>query len=158
MMTMVLPWWRDRTRREQWLLGVMGVLLAIVIVWLGVMRPLAEARKAAEARHAAAVTGLGEVKAMSAAIRIAEARSAPAVPLVELAGRRVTEAGLTASGIESSGDGRVTVRIAAVRPPVMLRWIAEMETRDGIIVDHVGMTRNTDATVAVDLALRSGGR
>lgn len=157
MMAMVLPWWRDRSRREQWLLGVMGALLAIVVLWLGVMRPLAAARAAAESRHAAAVTGLGEVKAMGAAIRQAEARGTSGVPLVELAGRRVSEAGLTASGIESSGDGRVTVRIAAVRPPMMLRWIAEMEARDGVVVDHVSMTRNTDATVAVDLMLRSAG-
>lgn len=155
MMGFALPWWRDRTRREQWLLGVMAVLLVIVFVWLGILRPAEEARAAAQARHAAALTSLGEVKAMGAAIRVAEARGGAGVPVTELIGQRVRETGLTAGAIESSGDGRVTVRVAAVRPQVMLRWIAELEARDGVIVEHVSMTRNNDATVAVDLTLRA---
>ena len=157
MMAMVLPWWRDRSRREQWLLGVMGGLLAVVVLWLGVMRPLGAAQAAAQARHVAAVTGIGEVKAMAAAIKRAEARRTPGVPLVELVSRRAGEAGLTAERMETSGDGRVTVRIAAIRPVVMLRWLGEIEARDGVVVERAARTRNEDATLAVELALRSAG-
>nr|WP_310523883.1 type II secretion system protein GspM [Polymorphobacter sp.] len=157
MMAMVMPWWRDRTRREQWLLAVMGALLAVVVLWLGVMRPLAVARDAAAARHLAAVTGLGDVQAMGGAIRRAEARGGAAVPLVELVSQRASEAGLTAERMETSGDGRVTVRIAAVRPVVMLRWLGDIEARDGVVVERVTINRNDDATLAVELALRSAG-
>ena len=44
MMALLLPWWRDRSPREQLLLGTMASLLAMVTLWLGVLRPLAAAR------------------------------------------------------------------------------------------------------------------
>lgn len=159
MRAMLWPWWRDRSERERWLIGAMGVILVLVVLWLGIFRPIAAARDAAIARHAAAVAGLGEVQAMTGAIRRAEQRGAAArsVPLVELVSRRATEAGLSSETLETTGDGRVTMRIAAVRPTAILRWLAEVESRDGIIVERAGMTRNDDATVAVELSLRSGG-
>ncbi len=151
--------WRDRSVREQWLLGVAGLLLLVVFAWLAVLRPLATAQAAAATRRASAVTALGEVRAMAGAIRAAETRAlaARAVPLAELVGRRATEAGVTPERIESSGDGRVTARIAAIKPAPLLRWLADLEGRDGVIIDQVGIVRNTDATVAAELALRAGG-
>lgn len=157
MKALFLPWWRDRTARERWLVGVMAVLLVVVIGWLGVQRPLASARSAAMTREADATTGLAEVKSMGGAIRAAEQRAgtAPAIPLVELVSQRANEAGLTAERLDTSGDGRVTMRVAAVRPPALLRWIAALESGDGIIVDRAAIARNGDATVSVELALRS---
>lgn len=158
MMPLLLPWWRDRSPREQVLLAVTGVLLLLVIAWLGILRPLASARTAAEARHAAAVTALADVNAMATGIRRAEKRTAATrdTPLIERISRRAAETGLTTERLETSGDGRVTVRINAVRPPVILRWLADLESRDGIIIDRVAINRNDDATLAVDLALRNG--
>ena len=37
--------WGERSHREQWMLGVMFALLAAVILWLGVARPLAAAQR-----------------------------------------------------------------------------------------------------------------
>lgn len=159
MMAMFRPWWRDRSERERWLIGIMAAMLIGVAGWLGVVRPVAAARDAAIARHDAAVAGLDAVQAMTGAIRRAEQRGAAArsVPLVELVSRRVAEAGLSSEAMATTGDGRVTMRIAAVRPAVVLRWLAEIEAKDAIIVERAGMTRNSDATVAVELSLRSGG-
>jgi type II secretory pathway component PulM len=50
------------------------------------------------------------------------------------------------------------LQIAAVKPPVLLRWIAEIETRDGVIVERASISRNEDMSVAVELALRRGAR
>lgn len=159
MMALIQPWWRDRSGREQWLIGFMVALLAVVVLWLVVMRPLAAARASAEARLTAATVGRADVAAMSGAIRTAEARTAPgrAIPLVEQVSQRAAAAGLTIETLQATGDGRVTLRIAAVRPPAILGWIAEIEARDGMIVDRAAMTPNSDATVAVDLTLRRGG-
>jgi general secretion pathway protein M len=160
MMAMILPWWRDRSRREQILLLVMAALLAVTIAWLGILRPLAAARDAATQRLATAESSLGEVKAMTLAIRTAEARARPAsnTPVIERIGARATEAGLTAERLAADSDGRVTLRVPAVKPAILLRWIADIETRDGIIVDRLSITRNGDATVAADLAFRAARR
>jgi len=160
MMAMILPWWRDRSRREQLMLLVMAALLAATIAWLGILRPLALARDAAAGRLATAETALGEVRAMTLAIRAAEARAQPAgnTPVIERVGARASEAGFTAERLTSDSDGRVTMRLPAVKPAILLRWLADVETRDSIIVDRLSITRNGDATVAADLALRAARR
>jgi len=40
-------YWIERSPREQWMLGVMFALLAVVILWLGVARPLTHAQRSA---------------------------------------------------------------------------------------------------------------
>lgn len=158
MMAMLKPWWRDRSRREQWLLGVMAALLVVTIVWLGVLGPLTSARDAAAARHDTAVRALGDVEAMTVQIRRAERTASPtiSVPLVELVGQRAREAGLTTQRIDSSGDGRVTMRVDVVRPAPLLRWLGDLKTRDGITTESLMAVRNDDSTIAADIALRSG--
>ncbi len=157
MMATFLPWWRDRSLREQWLVGVMAMLLVVVIAWLGIIRPLAQARATAATRHAAAVMALGDVHAMAGAIRRAEGRrSNSSVPLIELVSGRATEAGLTTERMDTGDAGQVTTRIAAIKPSALLRWIANLETRDGVVVDRLNMTRNDDETIAADLTLRRG--
>ena len=156
MMTLARSWWRERTQREHWLLAIMAATLALTIAWFGVLRPLQAAAARAEARHMAAQTALADIQADTLAIRAAEAsgKRADATPLVERVSRRITDAGLSAEKLETSGDGRVTLRIVAVRPPVLLRWLAGLEAADGIIVERATLTRNADATIAATLALR----
>jgi type II secretory pathway component PulM len=121
----------------------------------GVLRPAD-----AEARHGRSIAGLAQVAAATGAIRAAEARGAgnAGVPLIELIGERARIAGLTVEDMGASGDGRLTLRVAAVKPAILLRWIAGLETGDGIIVDRVNIARNDDSSVAVELALRRSSR
>ncbi|KAB7648990.1 type II secretion system protein GspM [Polymorphobacter fuscus] len=153
-------WWHGRTRREQILLASALVLFGLVFGWLGVLRPLAPARAEAADRLAAAEADLGEIRALTPIIRAAEARarSAGDVPAIDTIRRRATDAGLVADTIADDGAGRVTLRIAAIKPAVLLRWIADIETRDQILVDSLTVTRNGDATVAADLAFRGAAR
>lgn len=160
MTALVLPWWRERSRREQVLLLIMAALLLAIILGLGVLRPLARARADAAERFAVATTALGDVRSMTTAIRAAEVRTRPAgaTPTIERVGSRATAAGLTTEQLGSEADGRVTMRVPAVKPAMLLRWIAELEAEDGIIVDRLAVTRNGDQTVAADLALRDARR
>jgi general secretion pathway protein M len=160
MRALFAPWWRDLSQREQWLVGVAGVLAVIVLVWLAVLRPLHAARTGAQARYTTALSTMAEVAAAGKAIRSAEVRDRgnTAVPLVELVSDRARAAGLTVETMTTSGDGQVSLRIAAVRPPVVLRWIAEIERNDGVLVEQAVIARNDDATVVVDLVFRRGGR
>jgi general secretion pathway protein M len=47
MMDRMKAYWIERSPREQWMLGVMFALLAVVILWLGVARPLTHAQRSA---------------------------------------------------------------------------------------------------------------
>ena len=147
------PWWRERTDRERWLLAAMAALALPILLWLLVWRPLHAARLAAEARLADSVAALGEVRALAPAIRAAEARRRDDRPLLERVGSHAGRAGLTTERLQADGDGAVALRIAAVRPALLLGWIAELQ-RDGIVVDRLAVTRNDDSSVAADLVLR----
>ncbi len=153
-MMALAPWWRERTLREQWLIGAMLLVLVVVIGWLAVLRPLAAAREAAAQRLAYAESALAEVQQMAADMPAARPQG-DAVPLIELVGRHAAVAGLTIQPLESDGDGRVRVRIAAVKALVLLRWIADLTAGDAVIIDSVSINRNGDRSVAADILVRA---
>jgi general secretion pathway protein M len=159
-MTAVILWWRALTRREQLLLLVAMTLFVLVFGWLGIIKPLQSARATSAARLATASADLAEIKALTPMIRTAEARARAgiAAPAIDTIRRRATEAGLTADGIVDDGTGRVTLRIPAIKPAVLLKWIADIEINDGVLVDKLEVTRNGDATVAVELGFRGASQ
>ena len=57
MIAMLSPWWAQRTGRERWLIGAMLALLAALLFWLVLVRPLAAARATAQADVGAAAGG-----------------------------------------------------------------------------------------------------
>lgn len=154
-MAAALTWWRGLTRREQLLVTIMLGLLMVVGVWLGVLRPLAALDADIAGRQAAAESALADVGSMGRQIRAARQAPAAPGPLLERVRLSGDAAGLTLEQLEKAGDGSVTLRIAAVRSPALLRWLAELESREGAVVERLSATRNEDASLAVDLALRS---
>ena len=160
MKSALILWWRGLTRREKLLLLVALVLFVLVFGWLGIIKPLQSARGDSAARLAAATADLGEINARTPMIRTAEARArgAEAALIIDMIKGRVAEAGLTSEGIADDGAGRVTLRIPAIKPAVLLKWIADLEINDGVIVDKLEITRNGDATVAAELGFRGGSK
>lgn len=154
---MAMPWWRDRSPRERVLLSVLAVLLAGVVLWLGVLRPLAAGRAAAAARHHGAAAALVDVQRMGLAIRAAEARASAArsVPVVDRVAARASAAGMTVASLDADGASGARLVIAAVRPEPLLAWLAGIERDDGLIIESVNITRNDDATVAAQISLRT---
>lgn len=160
MKSALILWWRGLTRREQLLLMVALALFMLVFGWLGIVKPLQSARADSAARLAAATADLGEIEAQTLVIRAAEAqaRGAVAASTIDTVRRRVAEAGLTAEGIADDGAGRVTLRIPAIKPAALLKWIADIEINDGVIVDKLDITRNGDVTVAAELGFRGASQ
>jgi general secretion pathway protein M len=154
-------WWRSRTPREQRLLLVMFGLLAVVLAWLLVVRPLGDALSAAKERHGAAVVALAEAKARAAAIGEAQG-SRPSVlsgPLDALISQSATEAGFPVTRLDREGAGRVTLVVSAARPQALFGWVNEMESARGVIVERLKASANSDQTLSVQVTFRArGGR
>lgn len=148
-------WWRIRSPRERGLLLVMVALMAFVLGWLLVVRPLADALDAAKARHGAAVVALAEAKARAAPGRAAAA--ALALPVDSLIGRTAAEAGFAGARIAAQGPARATVAIDAARPQVLFGWLVRLE-ESGLIVERLRAQANSDRTLAVEATLRARGR
>lgn len=154
-MSAALAWWRERTPREQRLLGAMGIVAAAVLGWLLILRPLELAVAAAAERHARAAVAEGRVAGMADAIRRAPARTAPARTgtVADLAARRAAEAGVTLASNTAAGEVRTELSVAAIRSPALLAWLSDLQTRDGLRVERVQATRNADGTLAATVVL-----
>ena len=150
--------WLARTPRERWLLGVMLALVALVLVWLLILRPLADTLSAARQRHGEAVAALAEARSQAAAIAALERnRPAPfAGPIDTAVAAAASEAGFQLSGLQPEGSGRVSLAIGAARPQALFGWIAGLEAQ-GYIVQSLTASSNPDRTLSARLVLRARG-
>jgi general secretion pathway protein M len=150
-------WWRGRTGREQRLLLFMAALLALVLVWALVIRPVGDSLSAARERHAAAVIRLAEARAQAGAIQ--SLSGAPAVvlsaPLTAILNAAATEAGLPVARVEPEGANRATMVLNNVRPQAFFGWVSQMETRNNLLVERFSATTNSDQTLAVQITFRT---
>lgn len=149
-------WFDARSLREKRLLLVMAALLALTVVWYGVIRPVGDGLSDARARHADAVIRLGETRAAVAAIRGAQGNRPPPLTgtLADAVRARAADAGFTLASLTEDGPGRVRVAIQSARASALLPWVARLESA-GILVDAATFTDNGDRTVGVSLTLKA---
>lgn len=154
-------WWAGRSAREKQLLLGMAALLLIVLVWLLIIRPIGDARTAAEARLTAAVTDLGkargDIEALKQASAVPGITTPVPLPLDGFLMQAGAEAGLTNLQVTGSGADRATASIASVRPQAFFGWIALLETR-GVVVESLSARANADQTILVEAAMRARSR
>lgn len=141
-------WWSGRTVRERALLAVLGSIAAVMFVWLLAVRPLLDARAAAEARHTEAVILHSQIRQLTSSLAGAPAAPTPA-EIRELA----ADAGLQPE-TEIRGEA-LHVRLPAVRSDVLFGWIESLEAEEGYTVSSLAVARNEDATLAADLVVAS---
>lgn len=160
MMERMKSYWAERSSREQWMLGVMFALLAVVVLWLGVAMPLDRAQTSAR-------EGLREATDRNAAIRAKVKllkglpRTAPAAgastPIDQYVGQSAGEAGLTLERAQAQGNDRMEIAIASVRPTAMMSWIAGLEAQ-GLRVETLSARPSpTAGSVSVQAVLVRGG-
>jgi general secretion pathway protein M len=159
MMEQTLLWWSGRSERERILLGVMGALIALLLFWLLVLRPIDNAKTAALQRLDAATEAAGRVAAVADGVRQAR-RLAPAslsAALPVAVGQAAEGAGFTLSRLDAQGPDRVVIGISTARSPALFGWLAALQ-RQGVIVERMTLRTNSDATLAVEGTLRVRAR
>ncbi|KKW90924.1 type II secretion system protein GspM [Sphingobium chungbukense] len=154
--------WGERSPREQWMLGVMFALLAVVILWLGLLRPLDMARRStrdalreATDRNASIRAKVKLLKSLSRAAGTVDA----GVPLDQFIGQSAGEAGLTLERAQAQGGDRLDMAIASVRPVALFSWLAGLEAQ-GVRVETMSARPSpTAGSVSVQAVLvRDGGQ
>lgn len=150
-------WWRTRTLREQRLLLAMFGLLAVVLAWLLIIRPLNDALSEARERHGRAAQAVAEARAQVELIQ--NLQRAPATPLAgpldSVISQSATEAGFTVSRVEREGANSATMVVDAVRPQAFFGWVDQMESSRGLIVERLRATANSDQTLSVQVTFRA---
>ena len=162
MMERMKSLWDERSPREQWMLGVMVALLAVVILWLGVLWPLQAGQRSARDALAQATDRNADirmkVKLLKSLPRNA-ATDAAVAPVDQLIGQAAGEAGLTLERAQAQGANRVEIAMASVRPVALFSWLAALEAQ-GVRVDTISARPSATAgSLSVQAVLvRGAGR
>jgi general secretion pathway protein M len=146
-------WWRTRTLREQRLLLAAAGLLAVVLAWLLVIRPLNDALAVARERHGAAVLARAQARE-----RTALAAGEAGRPVVNLGGgtletllnNSANEVGIPLARVTREGNTQATAVTQAVRPQALFAWVRQMEAR-GLRVERLRATANSDQTISAEV-------
>jgi general secretion pathway protein M len=148
-------YWAERSEREQRLLGIMFALLAVVVLWFGIIVPLKYARADARERLDRATSVSGQVLFAAELLR-RDMQTAP-VPLgttlAVAVGTAATEAGFTPSRLDSQGDNGVMISISSAKSAALFAWLDTLASR-GIFVDQITVRPNGDTTVSCDATLK----
>jgi general secretion pathway protein M len=147
--------WAARSTREHQMLLVMFLLLAIVVFGFGVVRPLANARTAAEARLERVTLEDGQVSALAERLRLAQKEAPPvltvALPLA--VSQSAAAAGFTLATLDPQGEDRIGITIPSAKSPALFAWLNQLAGQ-GVFVEQIALRTAGDATVAVEATLR----
>lgn len=151
--------WAERSPREQQLLLVMFALFALVVIGLGIVRPLTRATEIAEARLDRITLEAGQVRAAADRLRLAQ-KDAPApinVALSQAVSSSAASAGFALTMVDVQGEDRVAITIPSARSPALFAWFASL-ARQGIFVERLTVRTSPGATLAADVTLRLRGK
>ena len=151
-------WWVNHSLGERRFMAGLGIVILIVILWLGIWRPVNDGIDAGWARQGAALDRYAAVRARVAELRRPPGEQAPAtrVPLDQLVGQSAAEAGFTLDRASQQGEGRLSVNIASARSGPLLQWIAGLEAA-GIIVQSISIVPGaSEGTVTMQAVFQEG--
>lgn len=154
-MTDLRAWFLARSLRERRLLLVMAGLLALTILWAGVILPVRNGLDTAHARYDDAVVRLATTRDAVDTIKAA-GRRRPTGDLAAAIRGFADQAGFAIATLDEQGPGRVHLTIQSARPAAVAAWLARLEG-GGILVDAATLRDNGDKTVGADLVLKARG-
>jgi general secretion pathway protein M len=125
--------WHERSPRERIMLSVMFALLALTILWFGVIAPTISGLEAAKARHNRAVVAVASVQGKAALLK--RLNETPPPPL----------------GAPVAGFVKL---IVSAKPAAFFKWIGSLDQK-GVFVDQITVRTNSDATIGVDATLKA---
>ena len=144
-------WWAGRSRREQWLLGVLFVLLALAGVLTLLVRPLQTARAAALADLRTYDTIQARILAAGPVSAVPAARRTGDVPAI--VGASAPSFGIVPTGIAVAGRA-TRLHVAPIGYEALVHWLADLARTSDVRVDRLSVERASGpGLVTADLVL-----
>lgn len=147
----IRSWWANHSHGEQRFMTVLGIIIAIVFLWLGIWRPLNSGIAAGWERQGAALDRYASVRSKVAELqkRPAQRRQANRVPIEQFIGQSAAEAGFTLDRATQQGQGRISINIASAKVGPLFQWISTLEGA-GISVQTISIAPGgTEGAVAM---------
>lgn len=143
-------YWQSLTDREQLLVGIGGVVLALTLVYFLVARPLVSYRADSERAYLAALGTFETVQLRAAELAAIEDTSSTTagetggVSLRVAASTAARQAGVTISRLQPSEDGTLTIWAEGVQSAQFYRWLQILAGERGIGPSNVLLQKATN--------------
>jgi len=144
-MNALQSWYRGLKERERKIVLAGGIVLAILVLFGGILMPLHSSVAAARERVEAQRDDLAWMQQNAPAIQAAAgtyagAGNESAIVLVDRTGR---EAGLSQAlrGTQPSGNAGVRVELESAPFDTLVSWLANLEQRHGVSIDSITIDR-----------------
>ena len=153
-------WFAGLDQREQLSLLVLGIALALYLLYMVAWAPLAERRSELAVQNESVAQSLQRVDAMvSEIIRLREGGGASASRrnLTSLVNQSTGRHGLQVSRLQPNSRGDIQVRLENAVFDDLVAWLDEVENRERLLVTEVAITRTgnvgrVNATIRISQA------
>jgi len=155
----MIEFWSTRSVRERLLILLAGVLAAVLLTNLLVVRPLRAAKESSEASLAVASRTLDAVSAIRLAASAAPAPGAPSVAGVDLRSSLVdlaAERGISVSRLQSNESGAIIIQFDQVAAQSLFAWLEAAERQLGAEPAQASIFTDTGGTVRASFEFRGG--
>ena len=152
MMGQLTEWWRERSQREQVLLGIMIALFLAVFGWLAILRPIGAGLATAKSDNAIAIERLERVRRDASTLKTKMAFASDTAQAI--VSRSANEAGFSPTRLDPQSGNRVIVALSSAKPVALIKWLRSLDGQ-GVFVEQISLRPNSDTTLAVDATLRA---
>ncbi len=146
-------WWSERTQREHILLIILAVLVAALLAWFAIWRPVNLFLDASRVSQSEALDRLSRTQSMVAEAKSVRAGPAAATDIGAVINQSAIEAGFTLTKNETRGAGQFAVAMSSAKSRALFAWLGQLE-RQGIFAQSVAIRSNGDGTVTFEATLR----
>jgi len=149
-------WFTGLSQREKIMVGIAGLLLAGLVGYYGIARPMFGAMTSAEERYVDAVERQVRIDAKVAALQqpvdgqVAKFSGA----IDAFVGQSAGETGIAVASVTPQSDSRVNMVVESAKPTALFGWLARIE-REGIAVESLSINPAGNGAISANLTLRS---
>ncbi|MEO0441828.1 MAG: type II secretion system protein GspM [Pseudomonadota bacterium] len=156
MIAALKDWFQALSQREKIMIGILGVLVALVAGYYAIVAPFINAYVTAQKSYADAVESQARIEAKVAALTAPADKTVNPVtgPLDVFISQNAGEAGFAVGRLDPQSDGTVRLAIESARPTALFGWLATLESR-GISIEELAVNPGGTKTVTATLLLRS---
>ena len=154
-------WFAGLTQREQLSLLIMGLAIALYLVFVLILGPLTEARDRMAQRNQGVAESLQRVDVLVSQIlhlRESGADSGARRNLTSMINRSTSSLGLQVNRLQPNSRGEVQVRLENAIFDDLVAWLHQMEYGESLLIREISVTQaGSSGRVNVTVRLAQGG-
>lgn len=137
-------WWRGKPAHEQWVYASLGAAAAVVFLWLGLWRPLADwqvqqANREVKARQLFAWVSANEAAARAAASMADSEAPTDAASIIPLITQAAGDVGVRLNRLQPESSGSVSLLLQEQRFDQVVSLIARLQESGGVAVERASI-------------------